>query len=214
MTFNQFKEKYRNLPFIKTNGELAFTAKNRQTMLNQLTRWQDKGLIIQLKRGFYVLNKNDRKIWPSRFFFANQLMWPSYISLESALSYYGFIPESVSDVTSVTSKKTNCFNNKLGRFIYQHVKSGVFNGYHSFKDEAGLNVFIADPEKAVLDFLYLRLNEFKTRAKDVFRDSYRFQNTKTLNCRKIVLLSRLFKNNRLEAAAREFCEFVKEENND
>ena len=214
MNFNKFKEKYRYLPYIRTQGMGASFDKTYQAMLNQLTRWQDKGLIIQLKRGFYILNKHDRKIFPSRFFFANQLMWPSYVSMESALSHYGFIPEAVADITSITSKKTNCFDNKLGRFIYQHLKPGVFNGYHSFKDEAGMDVFIADPEKAIVDFLYLNLNKFKAHNKDIFSDSYRFQNTQVLNCRKIILLSKLFKNSRLEAAARLFCEFVKDEKDD
>ena len=214
MNFTQFREKYRDLPYIKTQGMLTSIAGMPQTMRNQLTRWQDKGLLIQLKRGVYILNKNDRKVFPSRFFFANQLMWPSYVSLESALSYYGFIPEAVADVTSITSKKTNCFKNSLGQFIYQHVKSAVFKGYHSFKDEAGMDVLIACPEKAIVDFLYLNLNKFKASAKDVFKNSYRFQNTQSLSCRKIVSLARSFRNSRLEAVAREFCSFIEDEKND
>lgn len=214
MNFNQFREKYRDLPYIKTQKMLTSAAKTPQAMRNQLARWQNKKLIIQLKRGVYILNKNDRKVFPSRFFFANQLMWPSYVSLESALSYYGFIPEAVADVTSVTSKKTNCFKNSLGQFIYQHVKPAVFNGYHSFKDEAGVDVLIAGPEKAIVDFLYLNLNKFKASAKDVFKNSYRFQNTGALSCRKIVSLARSFRNSRLEAVAREFCAFIEDEKND
>lgn len=214
MNFTQFRETCRDLPYIKTRGMLTPVAGMPQAMRNQLTRWQNKGLLIPLKRGVYILNKNDRKIFPSRFFFANQLMWPSYISLESALSYYGLIPEAVADITSITSKKTNCFKNSLGEFIYQHLKPEVFKGYHSFKDEAGMEVLIAEPEKAVVDFLYLNLNKFKASAKDVFKDSYRFQNTQTLNCRKIVLLARFFRNSRLEAVAREFCAFIKDEKND
>lgn len=210
MNFSQFKEKFRNMPFVRMRG--AFMPAGRaQAMRNQLTRWQDKGLIIQLKRGVYVLNKDDRKINPSRFFFANQLLWPSYVSLESALGYYGLIPEAVADVTSVTSKKTSRFKNKLGQFIYQHVKPAAFKGYGSFKDEAGMAVFIAEPEKAVVDFLYLNLNKFKLAAKTVFKESYRFQNTGALHCRKIISWSRLFGNKRLEAVAGEFCLFIKGE---
>ncbi len=71
-------------------------------MRNQLTRWGKNGLIIQLKRGVYMLNKNDQKLHPSRFYLANQLLWPSYVSLESALGYYGLIPEAVADVVTPT----------------------------------------------------------------------------------------------------------------
>ena len=210
MNFREFMEKWRDVPYINTLGVFAHAGVD-QAMRNQLTRWQKRGLIIQLKRGIYILNKNDRKIFPSRFFFANQIMWPSYVSLESALGYYGLIPEMVSDVTSVTSKKTARFKNELGQFIYQHLKPDVFKGYRSFKDEAGMDVLIADPEKAIVDFLYLNLGKFKVSAKDVFGGSYRFQNTEQLNCRKIISWARSFKNKRLEAIAGEFCAFIRDE---
>ena len=211
MNFTEFKEKFRELPFISARSVVTAAAGDRQIMRNQLTRWGKNGLIIQLKRGVYMLNKNDQKLHPSRFFLANQLLWPSYVSLESALGYYGLIPEAVADVTSVTTKKTSRFNNPIGRFVYQRVKPDAFRGYRSYKDEAGLDCLIAEPEKAVADFLYLNGRRFKTKAKDVFRESYRFQNTERLSQRKILSFVRFFENSRLDAVAREFCEFIKEE---
>lgn len=210
MNFARFKDKFRDAPFIPASSAVRLVDEP-QPMRNQLTRWQKRGLIIQLKRGMYILNKNDRKVAPSRFFFANQLLWPSYVSLESALSHYGFIPEAVSDVTSVTSKKTSRFSNGLGRFVYQRLKLSAFKGYRYFKDESGMAVFIAEPEKAVVDFLYLNLNKLKIGAKNVFRESYRFQNVSILKPRKICFWARIFENSRLEAIAREFCVFIKEE---
>ena len=133
MNFTQFKEKFRELPFISVRSVVTAAAGDRQIMRNQLSRWEKKGLIIQLKRGVYMLNKNDQKLHPSRFFLANQLLWPSYVSLESALGYYGLIPEAVADVTSVTTKKTSRFNNPIGRFVYQHVTPDAFRGYRSYK---------------------------------------------------------------------------------
>lgn len=214
MDFNQFRKKYSGHPFIKTHEVLTSASKAIQPVRNQLTRWKKNGLLIQLRRGIYILNENDRKVSPSRFFFANQIMWPSYVSLESALGYYGLIPEAVNDVTSVTSKKTAYFKNKTGEFIYQHIKPEAFKGYHSFKDEAGLNVFIAEPEKAIVDFFYLNLSKFKMPDRDIFKDSYRFQNTEKLIRRKIVLYAQAFKNKKLENISREFCKFIEEEKND
>ena len=211
MNFTRFKEKTCDLPFIRARAVVTAAARNRQAMLNQLARWQKKGLLIQLKRGVYVLNKSDRKVNPSRFFFANQLLWPSYVSLESALGYYGLIPEAVVDVTSVTSKKTSHFKNPLGEFIFQRVKPAAFRGYRSYKDEAGLDVFIAEPEKAVVDFLYLNLRKFKTGANSVFKESYRFQNTELLSPRKVLSWARLFENSRLVTVACDFCDFIREE---
>jgi len=210
MNFIKFKEKFREMPFITARAAMALT-REPQAMRNQLTRWQKRGLIIQLKRGVYMLNKDDRKLHPSRFVLANQLLWPSYVSLESALGLYGLIPEAVADVTSVTTKKTSRFTNPLGRFVYQRVKPDAFRGYKSYKDEAGLEYLIAEPEKAVVDYLYLNLRKFKTEAKAVFKESYRFQNTEGLKPGKVLTWARLFRNSRLEAVAREFCAFIKEE---
>jgi len=210
MNFNDFKNKYRPLPIIPGRAVVA-REKDPQGMRNQLSRWQKKGLVIQLKRGVYTLNEGDRKINPSRFFLANQLLWPSYVSLESALSYYGFIPEAVADVTSVTSKKTSHFINKIGKFVYQCVKTAAFRGYRSYNDEAGLGCLIAEPEKAVVDFLYLNLRRFKSSPQTVFKESYRFQNIETLKPAKIIAWARLFNNPRLQTVAREFCAFIKEQ---
>lgn len=210
MNFTEFKEKFCEIPLISARGMMALK-RNPQAMRNQLTRWQKRGLIIRLKRGIYALNKRDRKVNPSRFFLANQLLWPSYVSLESALSYYGLIPEAVADVTSVSTKKTSRFTNSAGRFIYQRVKPEAFRGYRSYKDEAGLECLIAEPEKAVVDFLYLNLRKFKIEAKAVFKESYRFQNIEGLKPGKVLGWASLFKNKRLKAVAGEFCAFIKEE---
>lgn len=212
MNFGQFRREYEGLPLIKTRAiVLPAGGETVQSMRNQVSRWKNRGLLIELKRGVFILDENDRKVFPSRFFFANQLNWPSYVSLESAFARYGLIPETVKDVTSVGTKKTTSFRNPLGKFVYQHIKPEAFKGYRSFKDEAGLDVFIAEPEKAVVDFLYLNLNRFKKASRDVFRESYRFQNTDILNCRKIIIFASLFKNASLVDAARRFCKFLEEE---
>jgi len=213
MNYIQFRNKYASLPFIKAQAILASAGKAAQPMRNQITRWKNKGLLIQVKKGVYVLNKDDRRVSPGRFFFANQIIWPSYVSLESALGYYGIIPEAVKDVTSVTSRKTACFKNAMGEFIYQHIKPQAFKGYRSFKGEEGLDVFIAEPEKALVDFLYLNLNKFKEPAKGIFKDRYRFQNIETLSRNKILFFAEVFKNKRLNALARQFCGFIEDEKN-
>jgi predicted transcriptional regulator of viral defense system len=210
MNFTEFKEKFRGMPYVSARMVEVFE-RDPQAVRNQLTRWQERGLIVRLKRGIYILNEMDRKVNPSRFFMANQLLWPSYVSLESALGYYGFIPERVVDITSVSTKKTSQFTSPIGRFVYQRVKPDAFRGYRSHKDEAGLECLIAEPEKAIVDFLYLNLRKFKADPRAAFKDSYRFQNIEGLKPKKVLSWSRLFKNRRLEAVAGEFCAFIKEE---
>lgn len=204
MKYEEFRKQYGRLPLIKTEAVMASYPGKPQILRNQLSRWKKKGLILQLKKGVFILNENDRRIFPSRFFYANQLVWPSYVSLESALGYYGIIPERVADLTSVTSKKTNCFTNVLGRFAYQQVRAGLFFGYHLIKDTSGMDVLIAEPEKALLDLFYLNAKIFRMHPEDAFRDYYRFQNTESLDTRKLARWAGIFGDNRVRLLAEKF----------
>ncbi len=211
MEYEEFRKKYIKMPLVKTETVLQSYTKNPQVLRNQLSRWKKKGLILELKRGVFILNENDRRLFPSRFFYANQLVWPSYVSLESALGYYGIIPERVADVTSVTSRKTNCFTNVLGRFVYQHVRTEVFFGYHFIRDSSGMDVLIAEPEKALLDLFYLNSKIFKNHPEEVFRDYYRFQNTESLDPERMALFAGVFKDNRISLLAEKFRVYMEEE---
>ncbi len=210
MRYAEFKNTFRDLPFIVARDILP-RGKDRQALRNQLNRWQKRGLIIRLKRGIYMLNENDRKINPGRYAIANQLNSPSYISLESALNYYSLIPEKVTSVTSVTSKKTLRIQNKAGDFIYQHIKPDAFRGFKVLKDESGLTFFIAEPEKAVVDFLYLNLKRIPAGAKDIFEVSFRLQNLEILAPRRIKELASLFNNRKLLQVTGNLLEFIKRE---
>jgi hypothetical protein len=125
----------------------------------QLTRWVKKGYLLKLKNGIYAFNKDYGKIRGEAV--ATVLYQPSYLSLESALSYYGFIPEMVYAYVSVTSKINRTFDNKLGHFIYRHVKSALFWGYVEVRTDNG-RYLIAEPEKAMLDYLYLNLSKINS----------------------------------------------------
>jgi hypothetical protein len=114
---------------------------------------------------------------------ASRLYSPSYVSLETALSNYSIIPEVSMAVTSVTTKPTRTFKNQHGLFIYRTVKPACFSGYY-VAQVSGFPVLIAEPEKAVVDYLH-----FKTyRKKEFVLPDERFDkgiisglNTKKLN---------------------------------
>jgi len=151
--------------------------------------------LLQLRRGLYILGNDERKIEPSRLYLAGQLYQPSYVSLEYALGRYGLIPERVVDVTSVSTKKTARFTNDFGTFIYQTVKPSAFRGFISGKDEAGLPYFIAEPEKAVADFVYLNLGKIAAGAAEkTLLESFRFQNLGSLKKGKITAYFGLYDN--------------------
>lgn len=109
----------------------------------------NSNLFVKLRNGFYIL-KDTR---PSLYVIANRLYRPSYISLESALSFYKIIPETVYGVTSVSTKATREFESEIGIFSYQKIKREAFIGYE-LKDVHGEKIFIADAEKALADYLY------------------------------------------------------------
>ena len=208
MLYKTLKPTIQKLPLIYSR-DLLRLEKSRQALLNQLFRWQAEGLIIKLKKGIYQLNDADRKLNPGIEFIANQLYGPSYVSLEFALQAYGLIPEAVFELTSVTTKKTMRIRNKRGNFTYQHIKPQAFRGFKQRKGPSGFTHFIAEPEKAVVDFLYLNLRKIPVSDTAVFEESFRFQNTKSLKNSRLLAWARLFKNKKLSKVVRNFTRFAK-----
>jgi predicted transcriptional regulator of viral defense system len=106
-------------------------------------------LFFKIRNGLYALRLEP----PQEEAIANRLYAPSYISFEYALARYGIIPESVYSVTSATTRITREFivNNKS--FVYSHIKKQAYRGYRTERI-GGMTVFIAEPEKALVDYLY------------------------------------------------------------
>lgn len=125
----------------------------------QLHRWVQSGKIIALKRGLYMVSEQYRKQPLNSAYLANHLLTPSYLSCAWALSYYGMIPEMTVTHTSVTPRKTCQYINAVGRFKYQHIKQSLFFGYRSIQ-LLNVPVYIASPEKALLDLWYFETQEW------------------------------------------------------
>jgi hypothetical protein len=95
----------------------------------QLSRWTKAGRLIQLRRGVYTLAPPYQKIKPHPFLIANRLLPASYVSLQSALDYYGLIPDVAHGVTSVTTKRPHRWQTPLGSFIFYHIKPTWLHAY-------------------------------------------------------------------------------------
>ena len=121
----------------------------------QLSRWGKAGKIYQLRRGLYSLAPPYQKVIPHPFLLANRLMRGSYISLQSALAFYGLIPESVPVITSVTTGKPTMLSNPIGQFDFRHIKPNWLRAYRQIDLGNGQKAFVATPEKALLDLVYL-----------------------------------------------------------
>ena len=121
---------------------------------NNLTRWCRKGLIVKLRNQYYAFPEYKRVPDFSQYI-ANRIYAPSYISTQSALSFYGMIPEEMVQFTGVSTLKTAKFENDFGTFFYQNVKIPLFFGYEMKTLQNGRGLMFATPEKALLDLLYL-----------------------------------------------------------
>ncbi|MEI6139120.1 MAG: hypothetical protein WCP85_07640 [Mariniphaga sp.] len=121
---------------------------------NNFVRWTRKGYIIRLRQGYYTFPEYKGK--PDfAMYFANRIYRPSYISLHSALSFYGIIPEAVVQITSVTTLKTASFTNEFGEYSYKSISADLMFGYNLKPLADGRTLQIAKPEKALLDLLYI-----------------------------------------------------------
>ncbi|MBC8503762.1 MAG: hypothetical protein ISR58_12320 [Anaerolineales bacterium] len=147
----------------------------------RLTDWSKAGKVIALRRGLYVLPKAERKIEPHPFQVANQLVAGSYVSLEMALRYYSIIPEHVAMVTSVSTGRPQAFENLFGRFQYRHIHLNYFFGMEFRLILGNQYAYIAYPEKALLDLIYLR----KGGDSPEFIYSLRLQNLEQLDLNRL-----------------------------
>ncbi len=121
---------------------------------NNYTRWCRHGLLVRLRRGWFAFPEMLKAPDFARYI-ANRIYKPSYISLQTALSFYGMIPEAVTDITSVSTLKTAEFTNKFGTYSYKTIKPELFFGFELKKMQDGRTIPFATPEKALLDLLYL-----------------------------------------------------------
>jgi|SRR5579859_7363988 len=121
---------------------------------NNIGRWVKQKLLIKLRNSYYSFPEY-LNVPNFALYIANYIYKPSYISLHTALAFYGIIPESVVQITSITSLKTTTFINNFGTFPFKSILSAFMFGYDSKPLADGRNILIAKPEKAVLDLLYL-----------------------------------------------------------
>ncbi len=121
----------------------------------QLSRWTEAGQIYQLRRGVYALAPPYRKVKPHPFVVANALVRGSYVSLQAALAHYGLIPEHTPVVTSVTTGRPGRWETPLGDYAFRHIQRAWLRGYRRLDLGEGQGAFVATPEKALLDLVYL-----------------------------------------------------------
>lgn len=151
MKFDDLVSMVGSQPLFET-GLLLTGSADPNDVRRQLSRWANAGKIHQLRRGLYTLASPYQSIVPHPFVIANALALGSYVSGQSALAYYGMIPEYTPRTTSVTTSRTSQWN---GGFVFQHIAPRLFFGYHTVEVSKRQNAFIALPEKSLLDLAHL-----------------------------------------------------------
>ena len=109
-----------------------------------------------MRRGVYALAPPFQKIKPHPFTVANHLAHGSYVSCQSALAYYDLIPEYTPVTTSVTTGRAGQWDTPLGSYTYRRIQIKLLHGYRLIEVGGGQSAFIATPEKALLDLIYLQ----------------------------------------------------------
>ncbi|MEA3396785.1 MAG: hypothetical protein U9R05_04930 [Chloroflexota bacterium] len=155
MEFGRLLEIVSDEPVFETGlllaGDVAPAAVRRQ-----LSRWTKTGRLYQLRRGLYALAPPFQKVKPQPFLIANRMVRASYVSCQSALAYYGLIPEHVPVTTSVTTARPVRRDTPVGAYEFRHIKTNLFRGYRLIELSRGQSAFVASPEKALLDLVYLQ----------------------------------------------------------
>lgn len=145
---------------------------------DKINYWVKSGDLIQVKKGLYVLGSRISKKSPNPFLLANQIYGPSYVSMDSALSFHGLIPERVYQITSVSTRPSKQFETAMGRFDYLHVKPSYFSlGIENYGNLTSGYFMLASPEKALWDKIVLTsgvLFRSKVEVKQFLKEDLRF----------------------------------------
>lgn len=151
MNFWQLRNQFYDLVCFNVNQVYAWQPDFEK---NNLTRWTKQNLLVKLRNSWYSFPEY-LKTSNIQHFVSNKIYSPSYVSLHSALAFYGIIPEAIVQTTAVSSLKKASFGNVFGSFSYQQILPELMFGNEQKTFLNKHSLFFATPEKAILDLLYL-----------------------------------------------------------
>jgi predicted transcriptional regulator of viral defense system len=172
----------------------------------QLTRWVNNKRIYQLRRGLYSIAPPYQKMKPHPFLVANRLQHSSYVSLQSALAFYGLIPETVNSTVSITTGRPERLKTPLGIFEFRHIKSNFLFGYQ-MTDLGDQEALVATPEKALLDLVYLQPGGESPK----YLQELRLQNLDRLNLDLLKKQSEVYGSPKMQEATKNILRLIRDE---
>ncbi len=137
-------------------GDLSFNDLHQRVRLLVKRGW-----LIRVKQGFYaVANLESHNFSNISPFVISRIFKPdSYVSFEYALNYHGFFDQLPVVVTSVTADNTRKYEFQNMSYYFVKAKSDMMIGYSAFRMD-GKEGRVADLEKAILDYLHFRKDNY------------------------------------------------------
>ncbi|MCF6213059.1 MAG: hypothetical protein L3J45_03440 [Flavobacteriaceae bacterium] len=154
MDFRKMVKKYAEAPISRyLILELLSDYQSPNDKISELLKSKE---LISIRRGLYITGAKMDLPTPEPFLIANHLRGPSYVSLESALSYWNMIPERAYEISSVTIKTSKLYKTPVGRFSYQQLKTPYYSyGIKNIEYSPKQTMLVASPEKALCDKVVL-----------------------------------------------------------
>ena len=154
MNFRKMVKKYAEAPISRhLILELLSDYQSPNDKISELLKSKE---LISIRRGLYIVGLKMDLPSPEPFLIANHLRGPSYVSLESALSYWNMIPERAYEISSVTIKTSKLYKTHVGRFSYQQLKIPYYSyGIKNIEYSPKQTMLVASPEKALCDKVVL-----------------------------------------------------------
>ncbi len=150
MEFREAIRDYAEQPI--TRQVLLDLLKEYKRPYDKISELVKQGILVLVRRGVYITGPKLNIPKPEPFLLANHLLGPSYVSLETALSFWGFIPEKVYETSSVTTQKSAIYKTPVGRFSYTHIPLPYYSfGMQQVELTKMQRVLMATPEKALCD---------------------------------------------------------------
>ncbi len=201
-------EDFGNIPF--RMQDLNSVYPGCANLATKARRLENAGEIIRLKKGLYITSSKISRVPVSPFLVANHMYGPSYISMQTALRFYGMIPETVYEIQSMTTGLTKEYSNDIGKFRYVHVSPEYYNCGVVVAEESGISFMIASPAKALCDLMvyspYLNLKSCNAIA-EYLEDDIRFDMDELASLDKDVI-KRCAENSRKKTMLNQLMKFI------
>lgn len=150
MDINQTIVNYSKQPI--THQLLMSWLKDYKRPNDKINALKSEGVLASVKKGFYIAGPKSNSGRPEDALLANHLLGPSYVSMDTALSFHALIPERVYAITSMTTKASRDFETPIGLFTYMHLSLPYYAfGINMVKLSNEQSAMIASPEKALCD---------------------------------------------------------------